>query len=306
MQHKQDKAQSSADNYKVTMYAGKGGVGKTTCAAATALHYSLNGKRTLLISTDPTPSLCHIFKVARSREIIEITPKLFIDEIGIDRVKQMWDSRFGQEVYEVFSSLVDIDYDSFVDFMSSVLPGLRDEFMVDYIREIVEIEEFESVVWDTAPLGQTLGLLGTPAMLRKHLKGAPKIYSKLKLGNASKKPILDILGDWEKLSARDMEFLKNRVDFSVVTIPEALAFEQLDEIFGEFHNSGLNIERLLVNNIITDTGTRFLAEKSEQQRRYIDLIRGKFTGLRIIEIPMLSYEVRGVDGLKQFAGYIYG
>ena len=72
MQDKQYKAQSSADNYKVTMYAGKGGVGKTTCAAATALQYSLDGKRTLLISTDPTPSLCHIFKVDKSRKRIII------------------------------------------------------------------------------------------------------------------------------------------------------------------------------------------------------------------------------------------
>jgi arsenite-transporting ATPase len=302
---KSDSGKPLKDSYHITMYAGKGGVGKTTCAAATALHYALQGKRTLLISTDPTPSLCHIFKVDKSKKAIEITENLAIDEIGIDRVKQMWDGRFGQEVYEVFSSVVDVAYGDFVDFMSSVLPGLRDEFMVDYIREIVEKKEFDAVVWDTAPLGQTLGLLATPAMLRQHLKSAPRIYSRLKLGNASKKPILDILGDWEALSARDTEFLQNRVDFSVVTIPEALAFEQLDEIFGEFSNFGLNVERLLVNNVITATGSQFLTDKAEQQRQYIGLIRDKFPDMKIIEIPMLAVEVRGLHRLEDFSRYIY-
>jgi arsenite-transporting ATPase len=306
MHGKLDSAESPQDSYDVTMYAGKGGVGKTTCAAATALHYSLKGKRTLLISTDPTPSLCHIFKAGKSREIIKITDNLYLDEIGLDRVKQMWDGRFGHEVYEVFSSVVDVSYSDFVDFMSSVLPGLRDEFMVDYIREIVEKKEFDAVVWDTAPLGQTLGLLSTPAMLRKHLKSAPKIYSKLKLGNTSKKPILDILGDWEQLSARDMDFLKSSVNFSVVTIPEALAFEQLDEIFDQFHSFSLKIERLLINNVITDTGSQFLLTRSEQQRQYIDLVRNKFPGLRIIEIPMLACEVRGLQRLEEFSRHIYG
>ena len=51
-------------------------------------------------------------------------------------VKQMWDKKFGREVYEVFSSFVAVNYTDFVDFMSSILPGLSDEFMVDYIKEL--------------------------------------------------------------------------------------------------------------------------------------------------------------------------
>jgi arsenite-transporting ATPase len=306
MSDKPDISAPGAEGHDVIMFAGKGGVGKTTCAAATALHRSLQGRRTLLISTDPTPSLCHIFKVNKSKQAVEISDNLYLDEIGIDRVKGMWDRKFGQEVYEVFSSVVDIGYEDFVDFMSSVLPGLRDEFMVDYIREIVEKKEFDTVVWDTAPLGQTLGLLGTPSMLRRHLKNAPRIYSRLKLGNASKKPILDILRDWEKLSATDISFLKEQVGFSVVTIPEALAFEQLDEIFGEFGNYGLRISRILINNVVNDTGSKFTLEKAAQQRKYIELIRNRFSRLDIIEIPMFSHEIRGLEPLEDFGRHIYG
>ena len=186
---------------KVIMFAGKGGVGKTTCAAATALHYATLGKQTLAISTDPTPSLSHIFEVRGHQKPMKILRTLYLDEIGVEKVKEMWNRKFGREVYEVFSSFVAIEYGEFVDFTTSILPGLKDEFMVDSIREVTRGNKNEKVSWDTAPLGQTLGLLGMPAMLGEHLRTAPRIYSKLKVGRKSKKPVLDIIKGWEELSA---------------------------------------------------------------------------------------------------------
>src|SRR4030042_7005207 len=99
------------------------------------------------------------------------------------------------------------------------MPGIRDEFMVDYIKELIEGGKYEQVVWDTAPLGQTLGLLKTPTMLREHLKPAPRIYSRLKLTGGSKKPVLNIIKGWEELSIGDNDFLKKREKFLRVTIP---------------------------------------------------------------------------------------
>jgi anion-transporting ArsA/GET3 family ATPase len=111
---------------------------------------------------------------------------LYIDEIGVPEVEEMWDKKFGREVYEVFSSMVSLDYDSFKEFMSSMLPGLAEEFMVDYIRELRRSGEYRSIIWDTAPLGQTLALLNTPSMLVEHLKLAPRIYTNIKFGQIKK------------------------------------------------------------------------------------------------------------------------
>ena len=286
------------NEHKVVMFAGKGGVGKTTCAAATALHYSSLGKRTLVVSTDPTPSLSHIFEVGRGQKRNKIPENLRVEEIGAGRVKQMWDEKFGREVYEVFSSFVDIEYWEFVDFVTDVLPGMRDEFMVDYIRELALRNEYEKVVWDTAPLGQTLGLLTMPAMLGKHLKIAPRIYSRLKLGAESKRSVLDILKGWEELSATDMEFLRSQVDFVIVTIPEALAIEQLDGIFAEFGKHQLKIGRLVINNVIKDTSAEFLLTKSKQQREYIDILQRRYPNLDKMELPMFPREIKGIDRLQ--------
>lgn len=290
----------------ILMFAGKGGVGKTTCAGATALHYALQGEKTLVISTDPTPSLSHIFEVENKQKPLQIVDNLYLAELGIDEVKQMWDKKFGREVYEVFSSFVAADYAEFVDFMSSVLPGLSDEFIVDYIKELYRQGEYRHIIWDTAPLGQTLGLLKTPAMLIEHLKPAPRIYSQLKVGDRTRRPVLQILKSWEKLSAEDLKFLQDDVGFTLVTIAEALAIEQLDGILAELEKHGFKVQQLIVNNVIKEIGnSNFLKEKSNQQKRYLDRIYRKYSHLQIIEIPLFPHEIKGKERLRQIENKLF-
>jgi len=288
------------------MFAGKGGVGKTTCAGATALHYASLGEPTLIISTDPTPSLSHIFEISSKQKPVKVLDNLFLAELGLDEVKQMWDRKFGKEVYEVFSSFVSIKYDAFVDFMSSILPGLSDEFMVDYIRELSLGSDYDHIVWDTAPLGQTLGLLETPTMLREHLKPAPRIYSQLKLGAASRRPVMEILKAWEKLSGQDMDFLRSQVNYVLVTIAEALAVEQLDSILVEMQKYGFKPVQLTVNNVIKEIGSsEFLKTKSDQQQQYLKLLYSTYSHLQIIEIPLFPHEIKGVDRLRLVEKYLF-
>ncbi|MFC1865631.1 ArsA family ATPase [Chloroflexota bacterium] len=293
-----DKNNIDADG-SIYMFAGKGGVGKTTCAATTALHYARQGRKTLAISTDATPSLAHIFEIADKKRAARVQDCLYINEIGLNEVQQMWDQKFGREVYEVFSSFVSIDYDSFVEFMTSMLPGLSDEFMVDYIREMKKSGNYGTVVWDTAPLGQTLALLHTPAMLVEHLKMAPRIYSRLKFGQGSRRSILEILKRWQKLSADSIDFLRQEVRFNIVTIAEALAFEQLEDIFGELDDHGFIVKQLIVNNVVKADNSEFLAMKAGQQRKYLDMIYQRYSHLNIIELPMCPYEIKGIERLKE-------
>ncbi len=296
--------QPAANDNPIIMFVGKGGVGKTTCAAATALNYASAGEQTLAISTDPTPSLLHIFEVDSQREPGRILDYLHLRELGMPEIKEMWDKKFGREVYEVFSSLVSIDYAQFVDFITQILPGLGDEFMVDYIRELHKENQYSRVIWDTAPLGQTLGLLQMPAMLGRHLKTAPRIYSRLKLGRASKKSVLDIIRDWEKLSNEDLYFLKHAVRFIMVTIPEALAVKQLDKVFAEFDKYELKIERLIINNVIKDEDSEFLITKAEQQREYIKILHDRYSDMKVVEIPMFPQEIKGTERLRTLGKYL--
>ena len=292
-------------NKIITVFAGKGGVGKTTCAAATALHYSEEGLRTLIISTDPAPSLADIFEISGNHSPARVSEHLYVHELGIDEIKQMWDTKFGREVYEVFSSFVAISYPEFVNFMTSVLPGLGDEFMVDYIRELSGKDDWEVIIWDTAPLGQTLTLLETPAMLRQHLRLAPRIYSRLKVGTQSREPVIEILKRWEKLSAENMNFLREKVRFVVVTIAEALAVNQLKRVFAEMESYDLKVGQLIVNNLVRPDGSAFLARRAEQQRHYLEKVREEASALPVTEVPLFAEEIKGLHRLSEVRKYLF-
>ena len=208
-------------------------------------------------------------------------------------------------MYEVFSSFVDIEYPEFVEFMTSVLPGLGEEFMVDYIRLQSHEPTYKHIIWDTAPLGQTLSLLATPALLGDHLKMAPRIYSKLKLGRRSREPVLDILKRWEILSAENMDFLRNEVDFTIVTIAEALAVAQLGGVFQELGKYGLSAKRIIVNNVVKEPDSDFLRIKARQQEEYLEHIRENYSHLEITEIPMFPQEVKGIRKLEEVHKILY-
>src|SRR3990172_5320479 len=103
---------------QLIMIGGKGGGGKTTCVSAIALHFSLKGKQTLIISSAPTPSLSDIFEMAVGDQETPIknAKNLFGIEISSDVVLKKWKDRFGPEIYEVLSSFASVDYD-FVDYI---------------------------------------------------------------------------------------------------------------------------------------------------------------------------------------------
>jgi arsenite-transporting ATPase len=292
------------DSKNVIMLCGKGGVGKTTCAAATALHCAATGKKTLVISSDFTPSLRDIFEIEGGQKPAKVSENLYVDEISYEGIKALWDKKFGPEVYDVFSSLVDISYEEFVDFITSILPGLRDEFMVDYIRETSESGQFEKIVWDTAPAGQTLGLLRMPSMVNEHLKAAPRVYSSLIATGARKRSVLGVIKEWQKLSDNDTEFLKKEVELNLVTIAEALAVRQIDGILAELQNYGLRINHLVINQVVEEPDSPFLKSKARMQQTYIAELQRKYNS-DITILPLFPDEIKGVERLREVEGRLF-
>ena len=280
-------------------------MGKTTCAAAAALHSASLGRRTLVLSTDATPSLAHIFDMTPRTGPVPVDTNLSFQEIGVEEARQMWDGRFGKDVYQVFSSFVDLPYSEFTAFMASMLPGLAEEFLVDYIRELCENGKYDAVIWDTAPLGQTLALLETPAMISSHLRMAPRIYTRFKAGAGTRESILEIIKRWEALSAVDMEFLRSGADFNIVAIAEALAVNQLDGIFAELNKYGFKVSRLIVNNLVREDGSAFLHERSAQQQAYLSTIRGRYAGMDIAGVPMFPHEIKGIERIREVAQILF-
>lgn len=303
---------------RLIMIGGKGGVGKTTCASAIALHFSLQGKKTLIISSDPTPSLSDIFEmeIGDQEKPIKNTKNLYGIEISSDVVLKKWKDRFGPEIYEVVSSFTSLDYD-FVDYIGGA-PGIEEEYMLNYILELVEGAQYDLVVWDTAPAGHTLRLLHLPQIFLKHLEAATKFYMnlysyfeklkesvKLKKG---KRSLLEIISGWEDLAEKVVNFIRDpqKSDFIIVTIPEALGVRQTERIIKDFDEYQLEVNHLIVNYVIQEADCNFHKIRKEMQQHYIQLLRNQYSHrIGLIELPLMAQEIKGVERIHKISEILF-
>jgi arsenite-transporting ATPase len=294
---------------KVLMFGGKGGVGKSTSSSATALHYALSGRRTLLISSDLTPSLSDIFET-------EIGPKetpvpgaenLTALEIGLDEVMLRWKEKFGPQIYQAASAVVDMPYDDLVDYVA-MAPGIQEEFMLDFILEHVRSSRYDMVVWDTAPAGDTLRLLALPGRFLRHLRAAPRFYLKAQdMLGAGKSPFLDLINQWSELSESIMRFFTDpaEVEFVVVTIPEALGVNQSRRVIRDLSRHGLEVRRIVVNGVLETCDSAFLNCRKLMQQPYIGMLENEFGAEAVTRMPLLSTEVKGLAMLREVEAVLF-
>lgn len=304
---------------RLIMIGGKGGVGKTTCASAIALHYSSLGKKTLIISSDPTPSLSDIFEmeIGDQETPIKRAENLYGIEISSDVVLKKWKERFGPEIYEVVSSFASVDYD-FVEYIGGA-PGIEEEYMLNYILELVEGGQYDLVVWDTAPAGHTLRLLHLPQIFLKHLEAATKFYMnlysyfdklketmKLKKG---KRSLLEIISGWEDLAEKVVNFIRDpqKSEFIIVTIPEALGVKQTERIIKDFDEYQLKVNHLIVNYVIQEADCDFHRTRKEMQQHYLKVLSDLYSHrIRLIQAPLFPQEVKGVGRIEKVSKILFG
>ena len=303
---------------RLIMIGGKGGVGKTTCASAIALHFSLEGKKTLIISSDPTPSLSDIFEmeIGDQETPIKNVKNLYGIEVSSEVVLKKWKERFGPEIFEVVSSFAAVDYD-FVEYIGGA-PGIEEEYMLNYILELVESGQYDLVVWDTAPAGHTLRLLHLPQIFLKHLEAATKFYMNLysyfeKLKESvklrkGKRSLLEIISGWEDLAEKVVSFIRDpqKSDFIVVTIPEALGVRQTERIIKDFDEYQLKVNHLIVNYVIKEADCDFHKMRREMQQNYIRILNDLYSyRIRLIEIPLFSQEIKGVERINRISEILF-
>jgi len=298
-------------NKRVLMFGGKGGVGKTTSSAATALHFSGLGRKTLIISSDLAPSLSDIFEaeIGSVESPVAGAANLYALEINPDEVMRRWKEEYGPEVYQAASALVDLPYDDVVDYVA-MAPGIQEEFMLDYILKRVQDKRYDLIVWDTAPAGDTLRLLGLPQRFIEHLHVAPKIYLEVQDAfKLSKTPFLSIIESWKELARKITSFFSNpaNVEFILVTIPEALGVYQSKRVMADLEKHGLYVRHMIVNDVIVNPDCDFHRQRQAMQRPYLAMLKDDCGDrITLTELPLLPYEVKGIERLKEVEQFLFG
>ena len=304
-------------NVKLIMVGGKGGVGKTTCASAIALRIARDGRRVLLLSSDPTPSLADIFEISMGDEEIQLVQghDLFGLEVTSDMVLKRWKERFGPEIYEVVSSFANVDYD-FVDYIGTA-PGIEEEFMLHFIVELVEGGKYDAVVWDTAPAGHTLRLLRLPHLFLSHMEAATKFYMNMyscleKIKDTvslkrTRKGLLEIIESWEELSKKIIDFIRDgeRTRYVLVTIAEALGVKLTERMMKELEDNGLQVGNLVINYLVRDEDCPFHKIRKEMQEHYIEVLKAVCSGRNMVTLYLSPYEIKGLERIGEISHALF-
>jgi len=305
------------DEVELIMVGGKGGVGKTTCASAIALGLAARGRRVLVISSDPTPSLSDIYEQeigSRERRIVDDLP-LYGFEISSETVLQKWKERFGKEIYEVVSSFAGVEYD-FVDYIGTA-PGIEEEYLLYFIVELTRKKAYDVVVWDTAPAGHTLRLLHLPHLFLSHLEAATRFYMNMysfieRLKDtikvrSSRRTLLETIESWESLSQGIIDFIRDgrKARYVLVTIPEALGVRLTGRVIAELEAHGLKVGDLIINHIVNERDSEFLRRRREMQDRYIRELEETYPGIPMRRLYLSADEIKGIDRLRQVAEVLF-
>lgn len=292
---------------RIFIFTGKGGVGKSSVAAAHAIKSATEGKKTLLISTDMAHNLGDIFGRRLGKK-----PENMLDNLDIYEVdpEYVMENDFSY-IMNYLGNILSDDECSMQDM--GMIPGMEELFSLLKIADIYNNKKYERIIVDCAPTGETLALLKFPELLSWYMEKlfpigklsmrmlAPISKSVFKIEMPNKNAITDIEKMYIKL-VELQDLLKNRdvTSIRIVTTPEKMVVEETKRNYMymnlyNFNVDGLYINRILPQNINND----FFEQWIIIQKEYITYLKENLSALPIYEIPWYDEELRGEENIRR-------
>jgi len=301
---------------RILLYTGKGGVGKTSMSAATALRCSELGYRTIVVSTDPAHSLGDSFDQRIGPEPLELAPNLWAQEINLLHQMQRHWGRVQTYLSAIFAWR---GMDSLVAEETSTLPGMEELASLMQIAYLAESNEYDVVVVDMAPTGSTLQLLAFPEMLSWYMeKLFPIQRNAMKIARPIMRSVTDMpLPQDDLFDAVDdlvndlnrLERLITNPEISSVRLvlnPEKMVIKEARRAFTYLNLYDLSTDAVISNRYIPATVTDpYFDAWRESQAKYAELVEDSFSPLPIFKVPLFESEVVGMDMLRRVAEVTY-
>ena len=302
---------------------GKGGVGKTSVSSATALWLAEQGKKTLIVSTDPAHSLSDSLEVPIGGYPREIKTNLFaveIDpEIAVAQKQAEIKARNAQKPSDE-SGLMDMNFLADQMDIASSSPGADEAAAFEMFMQVMNSDEYDVVVFDTAPTGHTLRLLSFPEMMDTWV--GKLMMLKTRLGsalNSVKKimPFMDAVDDPQ--TAEDLKRTKEEIDkakvvlsdpdrttFKMVVIPEEMSIYESERALKALDGYDITVDSVIVNQVMPDIcDCDFCHSRHKLQQKRLALIDQKFPDQEIAQVPLFKDEVKGQEKLLNLAHILY-
>ncbi len=305
---------------RVITFTGKGGVGKTSISAATAVRLSELGMRTLIMSTDPAHSLSDSFEQKLNSEPTPVKQNLWAMEVNAyDDLKKNWHA-----VQAYYSRLLTVQgIPPIVADEMTVLPGMEELFSLMRVKRYKEMGKYDALILDTAPTGETLRLLSLPEAMNWGVKLArtvekfvlkpvarplSKMSDKLAYVVPSEEVMQSIDVLFEELDGVK-EILTDPQTASVrlVMNPEKMVIKETMRALTYLNLYGFKVDMVTVNKLLAeDEDSGYLEKWKEVQRRYLNEIEEAFAPLPIRKVKMYDDEVVGIKALERLANDVYG
>jgi arsenite-transporting ATPase len=308
---------------KYTFFGGKGGVGKTVLAGATALWFAQQGRRTLLASTNPVHSLTSLLDQDVFGKPTPVTGVTNLMAYEIDTRETIQRSK--KEIREKinwFLKFADIKTkaDEFVE-SATMNPAFEESAMFENMIDLMFQDEYEVYVFDTAPTANARRLLGMSSVysmwVNKMVKSREEAKSLRELLSYSrnrqeKDPLMEYLLNFRERMQNAKELLTDPelTAFFFVTLPEALPIAVITRFINWFNEFGIPVGGVVVNMLIDKEGVAadapgFVQNRIAMQSDYMDQIWKTFDGGVRAIVPLFETEVRGVDMLRRTADQVF-
>jgi arsenite-transporting ATPase len=301
---------------RILLYTGKGGVGKTSIAAATALLCADRGLRTIVLSTDIAHSLADAFDVPLGPEATPIAPNLVGQEPDVYyNITRYWRT-IQNYVSELFAwrGLDDVMAEEM-----TVLPGMDELGNLLWIADHVDSGKYDVIVVDAAPTGETLRLLSLPDASRWWIERIAPIGRRVsRLGRpmlermlgipiprdevfAAAERLLDRLGDVHRLLS-DPDQTSVRITLAL----DKLSVVEARRSFTYFHLFGYPSDMIIANRVLPEGAGPYFAQLREAQQRYLPMVHQEFGPVPVRTIPQFDHEMVGIDRLREIGEALLG
>ena len=303
---------------RIILYTGKGGVGKTTVAAATALRAAELGHRTVVLSTDPAHSLADAFGQSLGPEPVPVAPNLWGQETDVyHNLRRYWGT-----VHDWLRALLawqgvdDLEADEV-----AAVPGMEELANLLWINRHHESQDYDVVVVDCAPTGETLRLLSFPDSARWWIDKLLPLQRRLSqvlrpvMRPLTGMPVPDreVFKAIEELLLQQLgrlhAIMSDRQLSSVrlVVNPEKMVIRETQRTFTYLNLYGYVTDAVACNRVLpASVGDGYFAHWKEAQEGYLQLIQEAFAPLPILSVPLLRDEITGLKALREMARHLFG
>jgi len=300
------------------IFGGKGGVGKTSIASATALSIAkrYSSKKVLIFSTDPAHSLSDSFGSSIGDNLTQIgkNKNLFGLEMDALKLLENFKKDYRNEITKVFNKFiggsVDVKFDREIleELISFTPPGLDEIMALAKVVGFIDEEKFDVYILDSAATGHLLRFLEMPQIAREWLNAVFKLLIKYK-GVVRLTKQAEEMVEFSKKVRKIQEILTDfqKCQFLVIGIPEAMGKAEMDRLLDSLGRLKISCRHILINMVLSATRCNFCQSKREEEIKIIQQVVKERSGqYHISQLSLFPYQIKGIDRLREFAEKIYG